>query len=490
MNTNFNPETANNFSVSKNYLSRKRNDFNDLRLEKTYTYYLENVIRSGSTSILQSTETESEATRIYRFLNNEKVTLPELIFKSCRIKSEVQLNRHLLVLGDSAILNMSSKIKRITDSEKMGTVQGGKASGFYVHPSMVMCPQTSTILGLSDLLLWNQIKPKTKKNFKKMRLEDKSSYKWHLGVGNSKQVLKDAAKLTYVFDREADSFELLYHIQEEIKECFVIRQSQNRLLKNNGEKIRTLQLLEQQGKKLGEYQIEIDAKTRSHWRYKKNPKLREQRTAQMEVNVLNDVELLPTQSSEKGLSSIKINLLEVKEINDLASDKEPVLWRLWTNHSVNNLEEALVIVGYYLERWNIEELFRTVKKKGFNQEATLLETTQSIMKQTVITFTAACKIMQLVKARGNDESQPIEEVFEKDEVRVLEKLNKKLNGKTEKQKNHNPPTKLSWASWVIARLGGWKGYESKRPPGPITMKRGYDKFCIYMEVYNDISKIT
>lgn len=49
MNTNFNPETAKNFSVPKSYISRKRNDFNDLRLEKTYTYYLENVIRSGST---------------------------------------------------------------------------------------------------------------------------------------------------------------------------------------------------------------------------------------------------------------------------------------------------------------------------------------------------------------------------------------------------------------------------------------------------------
>ena len=139
-----------------------------------------------------------------------------------------------------------------------------------------------------------------------------------------------------------------------------------------------------------------------------------------------------------------------------------------------------------MSRWNIEELFRTVKKKGFNQEDTLLETTQAIMKQSVMTLLAACKIMQLVKARGNNQSQPIEEVFDNDEVKVLKKLDKKLNGKTEKLKNHNPPKRLSWASWIIARLGGWKGYESRRPPGPITMKRGYDKFCIYMEAYRDL----
>ena len=51
-----------------------------------------------------------------------------------------------------------------------------------------------------------------------------------------------------------------------------------------------------------------------------------------------------------------------------------------------------------------------------------------------------------------------------------------MEGKTEKQKNPHPPQTLSWASWVIARLGGWKGYASESPPGPITMLRGLTKF--------------
>ena len=144
--------------------------------------------------------------------------------------------------------------------------------------------------------------------------------------------------ITYVFDRKADSFELLHHIQKEIKECFVIRQAQNRLIKDDEKKIRTLDLLEQEGEKLGEYEIEIDAKTRSHWRYKKNPKFRKKRTARMEVRVLKQVELLPTVSSKKGLSSIKLNLVEVREMDCSPSDKDPVVWRLWTNHPVDNLE--------------------------------------------------------------------------------------------------------------------------------------------------------
>ena len=44
--------------------------------------------------------------------------------------------------------------------------------------------------------------------------------------------------------------------------------------------------------------------------------------------------------------------------------------------------------------------------------------------------------------------------------------------KTEKQKNKNKPGTMKWAAWIVARLGGWKGYESQHPPGPITFFKG------------------
>jgi hypothetical protein len=35
---------------------------------------------------------------------------------------------------------------------------------------------------------------------------------------------------------------------------------------------------------------------------------------------------------------------------------------------------------------------------------------------------------------------------------------------------------LSFDTWTIARLGGWKGYKSQRPPGLTTLQEGLDKF--------------
>jgi hypothetical protein len=58
----------------------------------------------------------------------------------------------------------------------------------------------------------------------------------------------------------------------------------------------------------------------------------------------------------------------------------------------------------------------------------------------------------------------------------LEDVLPRFEGKTEKQKNPYPRNNLAWAAWIIARLGGWKGYASQRPPGVIIFHDGWMRF--------------
>ena len=81
-----------------------------------------------------------------------------------------------------------------------------------------------------------------------------------------------------------------------------------------------------------------------------------------------------------------------------------------------------------------------------------------------------------MQARNGGEELPAEFVFSGEEIDVLTAINKKLKGRTELQKNHHPERTLAWAAWIIAKLGGWMGYASHKPPGPITFHRGMARF--------------
>jgi len=113
-------------------------------------------------------------------------------------------------------------------------------------------------------------------------------------------------------------------------------------------------------------------------------------------------------------------------------------------------------------------------------ENSQIEKPESLNKLLLISFIAAVKVLALVHARDGD-GRHVNTVFNKNEIIVLKLLDKKLQGKTEKQKNKFKSETLGWASWVIARIGGWKGYKSASKPGPITIYRGLEIFYNYVE---------
>jgi hypothetical protein len=63
----------------------------------------------------------------------------------------------------------------------------------------------------------------------------------------------------------------------------------------------------------------------------------------------------------------------------------------------------------------------------------------------------------------------------------LKRIAKQYEGGSDKQKNTNKPGSLKWAVWIIARMGGWKGYNSPRAPGPITFFKRLQAFYLIHE---------
>ena len=178
----------------------------------------------------------------------------------------------------------------------------------------------------------------------------------------------------------------------------------------------------------------------------------------------------------KGLpEGVEVSFVEVIERRP-PKGAEPIHWLLLTTHPVATTADAWRIVAWYKQRWIIEQLFRSLKSQGLRIEDSLLDSAEGLIKLVAIATRVACVVIQLVQARNGGEELPAEFVFTPDEIEALRAINKTLKGRTELQKNHHRPNTMAWAAWIIAKLGGWTGYASHRPPGPITFHMGMARF--------------
>ena len=173
--------------------------------------------------------------------------------------------------------------------------------------------------------------------------------------------------------------------------------------------------------------------------------------------------------------TLSLRIVEAIERN-LPAGVEPVHWRLLTSHAVADVAAAWQIVDWYRLRWTIEQLFRLMKTHGLRLQDSQLTTAEGLIKLAAIAAKAAAATLQSVQARDGKSSEPAKIAFSEPEIAVLDGLNGQIEGKTALQKNPHQRHSLAWAAWIIGRLGGWNGYPSSKPPGPITLRRGLEYF--------------
>lgn len=401
----------------------------------------------------------------YRFLNNPRVQLSEVIENQIQKAQVNEMDGHLLVINDTTSINLERHLGRLKE-EGLGYIGGGAGQkiGFHLHPALVLNAESFQVLGLSSIQVWvrEEVRKERKKKYKKLPIEEKESNKWLKAATESKQNLGQAQIITMIGDREADVYEEFARVPDE-RTHLLIRSCQNRCLKDGGNL--NERLAEQ--KISAEYELEIEADKRVG---------RERRVAQIEVRYVEVEIAAPCGSQKSEQPSVKLWAIEARERNALVG-VESIVWRLLTTHQIQTSADAVRMIEYYRHRWWIEQLFRVLKKQGLDIESSELEQIESIKKMSVLGLGVAVKTLQLKRSLEKSAAgQKIEVVFNSEEMKCLEQLNKKLEGATKRQQNPYQAEELGYGAWIIARLGGWKEYESQRPPGVITIKRGLQKF--------------
>jgi hypothetical protein len=295
-------------------------------------------------------------------------------------------------------------------------------------------------------------------------LSERESRRWLDTAERAKGVLASAATVTVVDDREGDIYPKWATIPEAGFHLLTRAMVDRPLAAPDGTPGGTLFAAAAGFAVTGTRAIEIPARQPAQ----------AARTARVEMRFGETTIRRPRNAKDRTLpETVRLRLVEVREPNP-PEGAEPLHWRLLTTHDVEDVAKAWQIVGWYQARWTIEQLFRVMKSQGLGLEDSQLTTADRLVRLAAAATKAACIDMQLVQERDGIHGLPASTVFSADETATIEAISPTLEGKTDRQKNPHPVQSLARASWVLARLGGWNCYY--KPPGPITIRRGMERF--------------
>jgi hypothetical protein len=373
----------------------------------------------------------------------------------------------VICIQDTTEINLANHSGRIKKDDKVGTTNAASDSGlgYFLHPSFTIDAENGMPYGYSAIKVWNRPlafgSSKYERKYRSLPIEEKESYKWLEVTQATKDSLSQIVKgMVIVQDREGDIYEQ-FATQPDDKTDLLIRACSDRTLADKSKLFGCLSSQPSQGS----YEIIIPAKNG-----------RPKRISKIEIRFKQVVIKRPAGVNKNLPASLSLNLVEAKEIN--YDGEDGICWRLLTTLPVTDANMARLCIEWYSWRWMIEEVFKALKKEGFNIEASELAYGGSIRKLSLMIMEVVVKLFLMRLAYAEPET-PIssDSCFTEDEQEFAEQMIEKLEGKTEKQKNPYKCKKdLKRYVWVIARMGGWKGYESKRHPGITTLWTGLQKF--------------
>jgi Transposase DDE domain len=393
--------------------------------------------------------------RFNRFLGHDKVTAERIIESWGESTVAAVEGRHVLAIQDTSEIHFNTMPQR---RRGLGEIGKGNNYGVLLHPLLAVDADDGTCLGLLSGQVWTREGRRTTSHDER-ELSDKESQRWISSAVAARPLLTKATTVTVLGDRESDIFALYASSAEQHFHVIARSMHDRKLADRNG-------LYEASDAMAAVDRRAIPLPARA---------VRPARLAHLELR-FGAIELARPQSKflRHLPKSLPLAVVDVREIN-AGAGVEPLHWRLLTSHEVASVEDAWRIVQWYKQRWIIEQFFRVLKTQGLKLEDSQIGTADRLLKLVAIAAKAAVITIQLLQARDGGQ-QSILVAFKDSEISALTALNRQLEARSKRLKNPHPPDSLAWAAWIIGRLGGWDGYPSSKPPGPITFRNGLEYF--------------
>lgn len=368
--------------------------------------------QAQSVNIRAMSRNRAEQVGYYRLLENENVSVSELVRRAADHCQRQVAGRHVLAISDSSEINLQAQARHL-QGEAMGVVGNNHDVGFFLHPTLVVDAASGFPLGLSAIQLWHRDPKRPDKHeraYPQLPIEAKESYKWLRSAADSRTPLMagDAVCVTHVGDRESDIYEELVRVPD-AHTHLLVRACRDRRLHDRA--MMLYEALAQQPVE-GTYAVEVLADPRRN---------RESREAWLAVRLMPVTLRRPKKVDPHDYpESVSLYAVEAKEVKPPAGVK-PIHWCLLTTHPVNTVEQALQVIQWYRWRWQIEQLFALLKRVGLDLESTRLGSLKAIERLTIFALMVTLRLLQLKTGR-DDASLSASLAFSEPQLHCLKHL--------------------------------------------------------------------
>jgi len=424
----------------------------------------ERVVTTGSLVVREIGGDRAGEMSAHRFLGSPHVTPEEIIATAGTRTAAACTGRRIVVAQDTTEINFSGRDR---GRKGLGPAGDGKSLGFFCHAAVAVDVEDEALLGVVHARIWTRT-GKPAKQRRSRPIEEKESIRWIEATATADDRLSGAAQRIIVGDREFDIYSQF--VRRPVGAELIVRCAQNRKLAD-GERLFEAP---SDWREFGTMDVRVPPSRPG------DPG----RTACVTVKAGRVCICKPLNGASKAdPATVTLTYVEVNEPHPPQGHK-PIVWRLLTTLPVagedDELAAAQEIVRLYRLRWRAEQVFRAIKSDGLRLEDTQVKDAHRLFNLSAIALIGAARTIQLVDARDGS-PRPATDVADQAFIEVAKVIGPTLERSTARQKNPHRPASLAWLSWIVARLGGWNCYY--KPPGPKTMRRGWDKLAAMVAGY-------
>lgn len=388
----------------------------------------------------------------YDFVENDEVDAKEIVEGIASVTA-----RHCVGLPFAfvAVDGTSLTVTDHSGAKAMGSIgsRAQGARGVKAIDALAIDPQGVPI-GLLGLTWWSREKAVVERGHARQArpLQDKETFHWVETIRLASRALEEReVRGWFLIDREGDNRDLLLEL-EQTPHWWTVRSNRDRNIELEGGDVSKLRAELGAESLSGLYRLPVSGRGG-----------RAPREAIMIVRVKTIVLRLRDQKTQR-ITRLAVKAVWAHEHGTTPQGEEPLDWMLFTNRPIETLEDALMVVWGYSQRWRVEEFHRTWKAGECDIESSQLGSPEALMRWATIVAPVAVRIERLKRLARTQPNAPASIELSPYEIRALHML------RFDDDLPRPSPTLAEAVSW-LAELGGFTGKYSGRQPGATVLGR-------------------